>query len=153
MNGNEFDYRHHGSPLLFEQPTPQDPNAMLALELETIAAQPPAELMPTYIQDMFEVADIPRSIRAGESLEWCNGCKVSVKYDFAKVLVSIDAEWFELAINHQTGQKQRMRISRYGDLLAYEDSVGVPENLTLQNLIATMLLEFSKATSQLMVKH
>lgn len=141
-------------PCLFELPD-REPQAcgMLELETELIADQPEAEPMPSYIQDMFEVAGVPRSMRAGESLQWFNGCKTSVKYESASAKVHTDASWFELVIVHQSGRGQRLRCTRYGDLVALEDSAGVDANGMIQNTMAGMLLDFCAATRQLMVKH
>lgn len=141
-------------PCLFEHPDQQfDASGMLELETELIADQPEAEPMPGYIQDMFDVAGVPRSMRAGESLQWFNGCKTSVKYESASASVHSDASWFELVIVHQSGRGQRLRCSRYGDLMALEDSAGVDANGLIQTTMAGMLLDFSAATRQLMVKH
>lgn len=123
------------------------------LEKDLIADQPGPEPLPDYIQDMFEVAGIPRSMGAGESLHWTNACKTSTKFLSAQAQVSPDATWFELAMVHQTGRSQRLRCNRYGDMLAWEDSAGADPNGLVQNCIAAALLDFSSATRQLMVRH
>ncbi len=141
-------------PYLFEPPRNEtDTNGMLELETELMADQPDADPMPDYIQDMFEVAGVPRSIGSGESLQWFNGCRTSVKYESACAQVAADSSWFELRIVHQSGRSQRLRCSRYGDLVALDDSVGIEAEGLIQTAVATFLLEFKAASRQLMVKH
>lgn len=143
-------------PCLFEPPSNgQDEAGMLELDLDLVAlaAQPDSDPMPDYIQDMFEVAGVPRSMSAGESLNWLNGCKTSVKFESACAKVDVESAWFELAIQHQSGRRQRLRCTRYGDLVAIEDSAGIDSNGLIQAAVATILLDFKAASSQLMVKH
>lgn len=141
-------------PCLFEPPGDgQEEAGMLELDVVALAAQPDSDPMPDYIQDMFEVAGVPRSMSAGESLSWFNGCKTSVKFESACAKVDVDSAWFELSIQHQSGRRQRLRCTRYGDLVAIEDSAGIDSNGLIQAAVATILLDFKAASSQLMVKH
>ncbi|MDT8992880.1 hypothetical protein RQP54_18545 [Curvibacter sp. APW13] len=139
-------------PCLFALP-PEGEDSMLELEASLIAAQPEAEPLPGYIQDMLAVAGVSAAMRAGESLAWCNGCRTSVKYESATVAVSQDAGWFELNILHCNSRKQRLRYSRHGDLLLLEDTLGTDSNGLIQTAIASMLLDFKEASKQLMIKH
>ncbi len=139
----------------FEHPDSNQCNAdgQLQLETELIADQPDAEPLPDFVQDMFEVAGIPRSMGAGESLSWTNACKTSTKFQSAHAQVNADATWFELTVMYQTGRNQRLRCNRYGDMLVLEDSAGIEPNGMLQNSVAAALLDFANATKQLMVRH
>lgn len=141
-------------PQLFAPPDQSTSNGgQLDLEADLIAGQPDAEPLPSFILDMFEVAGIPRSMSAGDSLRWTNACGTSTIFESAHAQINGDASWFELVLVHQTGRSQRLRCNRYGDVLALEDSAGVEPNELLQNAYAGVLLDFSSATKQLMVRH
>lgn len=141
-------------PCLFAPPEDGlEQDGALAMEAVLLVDQPDAEPMPDFIQDMLEVAGIPRSISAGECLHWFNGCKTSIKYESASVKIDVNAGWFELTINHQSGRLQRLRCTRYGDLVTLDDTAGIDANGLVQTAIASVLLDFKAASNQLMVKH
>lgn len=111
------------------------------------------EEMPQYIQDLFARSGIPRNLGPGQGLEWVNACKTSMVFTSAEVLVEDCGNWFELSMLYQTGRQVRLRMNRYADIMAIEDSAGIDSSDPGSIAAARITLEFHKAAASLMLKH
>jgi hypothetical protein len=147
------DAMHEGNSLFGPPPDQRLIESVEEMEAHLLALQPEPEAMPAYIQDLMAMAGVPRSLTTGQTLEWTNACKTSVRYLHATAQVSDCSQWVEFQLAFATGRNVRMRTSRNEEVLALEDSAGINGSEAVFNTVAGITLDFAEAVRQLMITH
>lgn len=103
-------------------PPPRQPviESFEEMQDQLLALQPQPEAMPTYIQYLLSMASVPRSLTAGQTLEWTNACKASAQFTCAVAQVSDCSQCMELRLQFATGRKVRMAERLHQPCRSYE---------------------------------
>ncbi len=125
------------------------------------AFQPPAEPgrddyvepLPEYMLDLFSSAGITGCMEPGQQLEWNNMSHTAGQFSDASASVASDGQWIEFRLRWLTGRVQRLRLSRYMNVLALEDTAGIADAETIAVASARVLLDFRTGASELMLTH
>ena len=125
------------------------------------AFQPPAkagrddyvEPLPEYMLDLFSSAGITGCMEPGQRLEWNNISATAGQFSCANACVDGEGQWVEFRLKWLTGRVQRLRLSRYMNVLALEDSAGIADAETIAVASARVLLDFRSAAGDLMLTH
>ncbi len=138
---------HFGTP---DEGTP----ALFADETwPTPAEEDDREPLPPYMAQLFEVAGVPATLDNGQTLYWSNAACTSSRFSQAQVHIEPLGAWVEFTLVWSNSRRQRMRTTRYLDVVALEDSLGLDgaEPVTLAS--GRLLVDFRAAVAELMVRH
>lgn len=147
--------RRFPQPLL--QPATAEPHSLaqpcLDLEFDTDTPDPSPDPLPPHVAELLSVAGVPHGLLAGQTVQWVNAAQTSPTYLRATASYSENGDSFELLLRRMSGDQQRLRCNRYGDILVMEDSRGIECDGPLHSAMAAMLLDFKAAVKQLMITH
>lgn len=136
-------------------PPPQTDGAVDAArnEAAALAALPEPEEMPPYIQDLLELAGVPRTMTAGQILVWTNACQTSSEFEHVEAEVHPEGLWVEFRVQFSTARKLRLRTGRFEEVLAIEDSAGMSGADSTSTASARVALDCARAVGQLLIRH
>ncbi len=119
----------------------------------TPAEEDDREPLPPYMVHLFEVAGVPSNLDNGQTLYWSNAASTSARFSQAQVRIEPLGAWVEFTLVWANERRQRMRTTRYLDVVALEDSLGLngTEPVTLAS--GRLLVDFRAAVAELMVRH
>lgn len=111
------------------------------------------EPLPPYLQTLFNVAGVPPGLGCGDTLTWIDASGTSTEFKRARVCVEAGGAWIEFTLSWTTGREQRLRTTRYLNVVALEDSGGFSDAEPLATAAGRLLTDFRAATVDLLLTH